>query len=112
MVRRLLADQATAIDALAREELGIDPKDLGGSPWEAAVASFALFAIGAGVPIVPFVGMRGNLAGAASGVLRGVVLYGIGGGITRFTGKTLWRWGGRAVLDVGGGGRGGSRGGR
>lgn len=66
MVRRLLADRATAIDALAREELGIDPKDLGGSPWEAAVTSFVLFAIGAVVPILPFVVMRGNLAVASS----------------------------------------------
>ena len=46
MVRHLLADRATAIDALTREELGIDPKELGGSAWEAAVTSFALFAIG------------------------------------------------------------------
>src|SRR2546425_8837216 len=55
MVRRLLADRATAIDALAREELGIDPKDLGGSPWEAAVASFvpvAVGAVGAGIPVM------------------------------------------------------------
>jgi len=98
MVRRLLADRATAIDALAREELGIDPKDLGGSPWEAAVASFALFAIGAVVPIVPFVVMRGNLAVASSVVVSGLVLYGIGGAITIFTGKPVWRSGGRQLL--------------
>src|SRR3989449_2579582 len=98
MARRLLADRATAIDALAREELGIDPKDLGGSPWEAAVASFALFAIGAVVPIVPFVVMRGNLAVASSVVVSGLVLYGIGGAITIFTGKPVWRSGGRQLL--------------
>jgi len=46
MVRHLLADRATAIDALTREELGVDPKEFGGSAWEAAVTSFALFAIG------------------------------------------------------------------
>jgi len=74
MVRRLLADRATAIDALAREELGIDPKDLGGSPWEAAVASFVLFAIGAVVPILPFVVMRGTLAVASSVVISGLAV--------------------------------------
>src|SRR2546427_1834084 len=60
MVRHLLADRASAIDALSREELGIDPKGLGGSAWEAAVTSFVLFAIGAAVPILPFVGARGS----------------------------------------------------
>src|SRR5213593_3830691 len=98
MVRRLLADRATAIDALAREELGIDPKDLGGSPWEAALASFVLFAIGAVVPILPFVVMRGNLAVASSVVVSGLALFGIGGAITIFTGKPVWRSGGRQLL--------------
>jgi hypothetical protein len=45
MVRHLLADRSNALDALARQELGIDPKDLGGSAREAAIASFVLFAI-------------------------------------------------------------------
>ena len=98
MVRRLLADRATAIDALAREELGIDPKDLGGSPLEAAVASFVLFAIGAVVPILPFVVMRGNIAVASSVVVSGLALYGIGGAITVFTGNPVWRSGGRQLL--------------
>ena len=41
---RLMADRGTALDTLAREELGIDPESLGGSAWEAAATSFALFA--------------------------------------------------------------------
>jgi VIT1/CCC1 family predicted Fe2+/Mn2+ transporter len=98
MARRLLADRATAIDALAREELGIDPKDLGGSAWEAAVASFVLFAIGAVVPIIPFMVMRGNLAVASSVVVSGLALFGIGAAITIFTGKPVWRSGGRQLL--------------
>src|SRR3989475_6358630 len=52
MVKHLLADRSSAIDALAREELGIDPTQLGGSAWEAALTSFVLFAIGALVPIL------------------------------------------------------------
>src|SRR2546425_2686852 len=97
MARRLLADRATALDALAREELGIDPKDLGGSPWEAALASFALFAMGAFVPVLPFLVVRGNLAVASSVVVSGLALFGIGGAITIFTGKPVWRSGGRQV---------------
>jgi VIT1/CCC1 family predicted Fe2+/Mn2+ transporter len=62
MVRHLLADRTTALEALTREELGIDPKELGGSAWEAAVTSFVLFALGAAVPILPFltIGLAGD----------------------------------------------------
>ena len=66
MVKHLLADRSRGIDALAREELGIDPSQLGGSAWEAAVTSFVLFAMGALVPILPFLVVRGNFAVAAS----------------------------------------------
>jgi len=47
-------DAQAAVDALAREELGIDPKELGGSAWVAAGTSFSMFAIGALVPLIPF----------------------------------------------------------
>ena len=69
MARRLLSDRSTAIDALAREELGIDPRALGGSAWEAAVSSFVLFALGAVVPILPFLVLRGTQAVVWSAVL-------------------------------------------
>ena len=61
----------------AREELGIDPKDLGGSAWEAAVASFVLFALGAIVPILPFLVVRGTLAVASSAVVSALALFGL-----------------------------------
>ena len=51
---RLLSDKATAVDTLAREELGIDPEELGGSAWIAAISSFFLFACGAIFPVAPF----------------------------------------------------------
>jgi VIT1/CCC1 family predicted Fe2+/Mn2+ transporter len=44
-----------ALDALTREELGIDPAELGGNPWSAAATSSLLFALGARVPLLPFV---------------------------------------------------------
>jgi VIT1/CCC1 family predicted Fe2+/Mn2+ transporter len=98
MVKHLLADRSQAIDALAREELGIDPSQLGGSAWEAAVTSFALFAMGALVPILPFLVTRGNLAVIASAVVSGLGLFGIGAAITIFTGTPVWRSGGRQLL--------------
>src|SRR6266481_3636570 len=98
MVRHLLADRSSAIDALAREELGIDPTKLGGSAWEAALTSFVLFAIGALVPILPFLVARGNLALAASAVVSALGLFGIGAAITIFTGAPVRRSGGRQLL--------------
>jgi len=98
MARRLLSDRTTAIDALAREELGIDPKELGGSAWEAAVSSFVLFALGAVVPILPFLILRGTLAVAASALLSALGLWALGAAITVFTGTPVWRSGGRQVV--------------
>jgi vacuolar iron transporter family protein len=98
MARRLLADRTTAIDALAREELGIDPKELGGSAWEAAVTSFVLFALGAAVPILPFLALRGTIAVASSAVISALGLFAIGAAITVFTGAPVWRSGGRQLL--------------
>ncbi len=98
MSRRLLSDRTTAIDALAREELGIDPKELGGSAWEAAVSSFVLFALGAVVPILPFLILRGTLAVVASALLSALGLWALGTAITVFTGTPVWRSGGRQVV--------------
>ena len=96
--RRLLADRTTAIDALAREELGIDPKELGGSAWEAAVSSFALFALGAVLPLLPFIIARGTVAVVASAVVSALALFALGAAITVFTGASAWRAGGRQLL--------------
>jgi len=97
MVKHLLADRSSAVDALAREELGIDPTQLGGSAGEAALASFVLFAIGALVPILPFLVGHGNFAVAASAVVSALGLFGIGAAITVFTGAPVWRSGGRQL---------------
>jgi len=98
MVTRLLADRSSALDALAREELGIDPKEHGGSAREAAVSSFVLFTIGAVVPIIPFLMARGTLAVTASLAVSALALFGIGAAITLFTGMPVWRSGGRQLL--------------
>lgn len=51
----LMRDRKAALDTLAREELGIDPAELGGNPLTAAATSFALFSCGAIFPVLPFV---------------------------------------------------------
>lgn len=62
IAEKILSNETTALDTLAREELGIDPDELGGSAWEAAITSFLLFAIGAIVPVFPFFFLQGSAA--------------------------------------------------
>ena len=70
LAERLLSDESTALDTLAREELGIDPEELGGSAWEAALMSFILFAIGAAIPVFPYLIWSGTAGIIASSVLQ------------------------------------------
>ena len=95
---RLLSDENTALDTLAREELGIDPGELGGSAWQAAITSFLLFAAGAIIPAAPFAFGGGLTIVAVSLALSVVGLFIIGAGITLTTGVPLLKAGGRQVL--------------
>ena len=87
-----------AVDTLAREELGIDPDELGGSAWVAAVTSFFLFAFGAIVPLSPFFFASGLPAIAASIIVSAAALMIVGAAITVVTGSSVLRTGGRQVL--------------
>ena len=98
LARRIIADPASALDTLAREELGIDPNELGGSAWEAAIASFFLFAVGAIIPVIPFIFLSGLVAVGASIGLSIVGLFTIGAGITLTTGAPLWKASGRQIV--------------
>ncbi len=89
LAEQLLANKDTALDTLAREELGIDPDELGGSPWAAGASSFLLFATGAIFPVAPFFVLSGPAALAASLALSGVALAAIGAGTSLFTGRSL-----------------------
>ena len=89
VAERLSADPETALDIHAREELGIDPDELGGSPWVAAGMSFALFVVGAVVPIVLFAFLSGNKAVATALALSALGLFGIGAAITLLTGRSV-----------------------
>ena len=95
---RIVSDRSSALDTLSREELGIDPAELGGSAWEAAITSFVLFSIGAIIPVLPFFLLSGMTAVIVSLVLSTIGLFAIGAGITLFTGRGLLFSGGRQVL--------------
>jgi vacuolar iron transporter family protein len=98
VVEQVLKDKEAALDALTREELGIDPTELGGSAGEAALTSFVLFSVGAIIPILPFLLPGYGTAVIASLLLSGVSLFAIGAAITIFTGVAVWRSGGRQLL--------------
>jgi len=87
----VMADPVKALDTLSREELGIDPDDLGGSPWEAAISSFFLFALGAILPVLPYFFTSGATVIAASLLLSGIGLLALGAAISLITGKSTTR---------------------
>lgn len=80
------SDPRLALDTMAREELGFDPDELGGSAWVAAGTSLALFALGALVPVLPFLVSSAQPALVAAAALSAIGLFGLGAGITRLTG--------------------------
>jgi VIT1/CCC1 family predicted Fe2+/Mn2+ transporter len=87
LAAHIMADEGTALDTMAREELGIDPQELGGSPWTAAGASFALFAAGAVIPVIPFMFLNGMTAVWMSLGFASAGLFLIGTGIALITGR-------------------------
>ena len=97
IAEKLMSDPTTALDTHAREELGIDPDELGGSPWVAAGMSFVLFVLGAILPIVPFAFLSGNTAVGVALAVSALGLFGIGAAITLLTGRSVLLSGARQL---------------
>jgi VIT1/CCC1 family predicted Fe2+/Mn2+ transporter len=95
----LIAQPQHALDTLAREELGLNPDELG-SPWGAAVSSFAAFAIGAAIPLLPFLLAQGKTALTVSIAVSAITLLGVGAALSLFTGRGALRSGLR-MLAIG-----------
>ncbi len=90
LAEKIAANPAGLLDTLSREELGIDPEELGGSAWEAAGTSFLLFAIGAIIPVLPFFFMAQSAASLGiSAALSMIGLFGLGAATTLMTGKSV-----------------------
>ncbi|MTJ84006.1 MAG: rubrerythrin family protein [Telmatospirillum sp.] len=87
LAERLMGNKETALDSLVREELGIDPNELGGSAWVAAATSFCLFALGALFPLLGFFFAEGRAAVGCGVVSSGLALFGIGVCTSLFTGR-------------------------
>ncbi len=94
----IMRDQRGALDTLAREELGIDPAEMGGNPWSAAAFSFALFAVGALFPVLPFFFVAGTAGIAWSLAASAAALAVIGLATSLFSGRGAWYSALRQVL--------------
>ncbi len=93
IAERVFSEPRSALDTLVREELGINPDDLGGSAWTAAAASFVVFLVGAMIPALPLLVVDGPQAILASAASSAVGLFLIGAAITVFTGGSGLRSG-------------------
>jgi vacuolar iron transporter family protein len=98
VAKKIISDPAHALDTLAREELGLNPDELG-SPIGAAVTSWLSFALGAVVPLAPFALHAGN-ALAASIAAAAMGLFIVGAILSLFTGRSAW-WSGARLLALG-----------
>lgn len=78
-----------ALDTLVREDLGIDPDELGGSAYSAAISSFCMFALGAAFPVAPYLFLHGHAAMLGSAITTVCALTLIGIGTSLFTGRAL-----------------------
>jgi VIT1/CCC1 family predicted Fe2+/Mn2+ transporter len=84
---QIMSDKDKALDTLTREELGIDPAELGGNPWSAAGVSFCLFSLGAIFPVLPFLWAHGLQAILQCVTLSGVGLAAVGVFTSVFNGR-------------------------
>lgn len=97
MANEIITDPERALDALAREELGLNPDELG-SPVGAAVSSFLSFALGALIPLFPFLLARSDAALYYSIGVTGVALFGVGSAVSLFVGRGALKGGFRMLL--------------
>jgi len=94
---RIMADRQVALDTLTREELGLDPTELG-SPLSAAISSMLTFALGALVIIFPYFFGSGTAALIAAIILAAAALVGVGAGIGLLNGRPALRSGLRQLV--------------
>ena len=97
MSKKIIADPEKALDTLAREELGLNPQELG-SPWRAALYSFVSFGIGATIPLIPVIFSTAPLKGTI--IATAVSLFAVGLVMSLFTGRGAL-WSGLRMLLIG-----------
>jgi VIT1/CCC1 family predicted Fe2+/Mn2+ transporter len=93
----VMKDPKMALETHAREELGLDPDQLG-SPWGAALSSFLTFSVGAVIPLLPFLFSSGATAVLVAIVASGVALFAAGASLSILTGRSMWVSGARMLV--------------
>lgn len=97
VAERIISNPEVALETLAREELGLDPDQLG-NPWAAAISSFLAFGFGALIPLLPNLFTTDLLALILTISLSGTAVFGIGALLGTLTGKNLFVSGGRMLF--------------
>ena len=100
VARRIMADPEVALDTMARERLGLDPKSVG-SPFGAAASSFIAFSLGAIIPIIPYLLDFGSMTLALSALFSALALVAVGALVAAGSGRSVV-WGGARMLLAGG----------
>ena len=90
MAGQVMSDRDVALDTMAREELGLDPDDLG-SPWKAALSSFVAFAAGAVLVVLPYLFTGGGVALTLAIALALLALVAVGTVMARLNGRPVSR---------------------
>lgn len=96
----IMGNTRLALDTIAREQLGLNPDNLG-SPWGAAASSFVAFAAGAVLPLIPYLLGAGGLAFSLSAIVSAVGLLFVGGAVAVASDRGVM-WGGLRMLLIGG----------
>jgi len=87
---KMMRDPELALETHAREELGFTPGETG-KPLQAALSSFVMFAVGALIPLLPWLSTSGSTALWWSIGLGAVASFAVGGALSFFTGRS-WVW--------------------
>jgi len=86
VAEKIMSDPKTALDTLAREELGLDPDALG-NPVKVALSSFVAFAIGASVVVIPYLFTSGTTALVIAITMSLLAMVIVGGVVGRLSGR-------------------------
>ncbi|MED6296145.1 MAG: VIT1/CCC1 transporter family protein [Chloroflexota bacterium] len=96
----IISDPDRALDTMAKEELGLNPEDLG-SPWKASISSFLAFALGAAVPVIPVLFSTGSTSIVISAIFSSIALFIVGGLVSIASGKNVLFGAARMLLAGG-----------
>ncbi len=99
LAQHMIADPELGLDTMAREELGLNPDELG-SPWTAALSSFFAFTVGGVIPMLPYLFAFPHALQIAI-AFTALALFGVGAVLSLFTGRAAL-WGGLRMLLIGG----------